>query len=400
MKIKFTDLLNNYQDSTIDFKYKNVVDSKKILQRAGVTRRSHITMTKRSLSILLASAVIMMSGVTVYAVESGTLDKFIANALKYRTTPYSYNGTYNEVIDYDTFFTENINTNIKAENVICTNPDVNIEIEGVLCDVNLVNVVANLTIPNADLITATDIENGNVYFTNYDIMSKDGKSLEDLNSLYVCLLQDDNTTDNIIPIQFTIMLDDVQSAEGEYNITFGDLEKHVYIEDLRKTTTENSQYISISDFNLSFDLNLKDCDVSTKIDNINKTISTPEGDVIVESINYSPMSLCINFKEPLYTNLSERISGFNGGRGGYSFSTDENYITNDFDKVENYINMYFIYSNGERVFANRNAKTPIFENDTMGITNIIYDYYSYGLDMIDYTNIVSIEINGVVIPLK
>lgn len=400
MKIKFTDLLNNYQDSTINFKYKNVVDSKKILQRASVTRRSHITMTKRSLSILLASAVIMMSGVTVYAVESGTLDKFIANALKYRTTPYSCNDTYNEVINYDTFFAENINTNIKAENVICTNPDVNIEIEGVLCDVNLVNVVANLTIPNADLITATDIENGNVYFTNYDIISKDGKSLEDLNSLYVCLLQDDNTTDNIIPIQFTIMLDDVQSAEGEYNITLRNLEKHVYIEDLRKTTTENSEYISVSDFNLSFDLNLKDCDVSTKIDNINKTISTPEGDVIIESINYSPMSLCINFKEPLYTDLSERISDFNGGRGGYSFQTDENYATNDLDKVGNYINMYFIYSNGEKVFANRNAKTPIFENDTMGITNIIYDYYSCRLDMIDYTNIVSVEINGVVIPLK
>lgn len=60
--------------------------------------------------------------------------------------------------------------------------------------------------------------------------------------------------------------------------------------------------------------------------------------------------------------------------------------------------MYLNYYQDDIVIHLRNTKQLIF-NDDFSISNVIFDYYNSDIDMIDYTNIVAIEINDIVISL-
>jgi hypothetical protein len=403
MKTKFTELLSTYQDDTIKIKEKNVADSKNVLKLTGVTAKRHITMTKRSLSIAIAATVATMSCITVYAVESGTLSNFINYNNKYRSTPYSYSGTYNQTVDYETYLNEAINTDVIAKNIQCNNDDVSISVQGVICDINNVEIVANISAPNGkSLVDEYDNKNiANLYFKDFSVSTNNGEISTD--NCNITFLPTTDVDANTIPIEIQFTLLDVKSADGEYNINIGNLTSYDYVENHKTNDYGNSK--NLLDFNLSFDIDTTGSDASQKMDNVNKVISTPEGNATIESVNYSPMSLCLNFATPLKFNDIglENVSLIESSRWGTSFSYYSGYDASNtdlnLDKLNGYFTTYFIYSDGTKVLANRNTCTAIF-NENKEVTNIIYDYYQSQIDMVDYTNVVSIEINGTVIPLK
>lgn len=455
MKIRFTDLLNHYQDDTIDIKEKSVVDSAKILERTSVVNsKNHITMTKRSLSILLASAVLMMSGVTVYAVENGAIDT-LKEFFNNKDVPYSYSGTYNQ-IDNDYIY-NNISTDFTTEIISDSSKDTHIEITGYVADeynmyimgnvvfdnndlgsikgrkklcantgtsvfntcnyelypdskfYNMIEKTVNIFVPSEDLDTInleekypiSDIESQFIVYEDGDIFTDENttsdyapiKYIQNLGWIYS--VQDDNTQDNIVPIVYVVNSNNVQMTDiksidisiHSLSTSYNYMDNGAIIDETVKVTFNRESMT-------------KNIDIMTNtIENLNINCDN----YTIDGITYSPVGFNLKFKEDIISVESEW------------------YQKPYFDGKYKYPTINLIYNDGTKVFQN-NTYVPITNGyaDKYIATNDNYYYidtnnlvgrgYTLGEDIsgltytftqpVDYTNVVSIEINGTVIPLN
>lgn len=467
MKIRFTDLLNHYQDDTIDIKEKSVVDSADILKRTSVVNsKNHITMTKRSLSILLASAVLMMSGVTVYAVESGAIDS-LKSYFNNKDVPYSYSGTYNQIDE--NYIYENISTDFTTEVVSDSSKDTHIEITGYVADEYNMYIIGNVVFNNNDLGSITGFKNLYAYesitpFGTYDyelyssskfynmvkkdvgifvtekdldtinleekypisniksnfLVDENGKITtdEDINayvdtdgishdyvpSKYVenlgyvyWKIQDDNTQDNIIPIVYIV---------NSHNVQIKDIKSiDISIHSLSTSYNYRDNGAIIDEtIRVNFNKNTMTKNIDTMTNTI-KNLNIDCDDYTIDSITYSPLGLNMSFKEDIISVKADWYQKPYFNRGKYEYPTI-NLIYNDGTKVfqnndytpvtSGYADKYIIDTSYSKIYDTQ-TNEPIGQIYTLGeyINGLNYNF----TQPVDYTNVVSMEINGTVIPL-
>lgn len=313
-------------------------------------------------SAILVACVLMLSisGVSVYAIESGAIDTLKQKFFGDTYTPYSYDGTYNDILE-TTALDNYIQTDVQVENLEISRDDIDFKVTGYIRDRNVNYITADIILPQGEHFT---IPQGSAIF-NFDKTSITNRNNQYGGFSYGLMAE--KSTNNVVSVIISIdysytNIDFTNSID--LAITFGDLGRY----------TDASTFETEYEFDISFDIQLEDCGISKSIDNINKQIQLTNGSndiVTLEKISYSP--LMINFQ-------------FDELKGGYN-----NYI------------MYYIYKDGRRVFIKRDFYPLYNQPDENGIckqVGMTINYAFFNQPLVDFTDIVAIEINGEVIPIK
>jgi hypothetical protein len=166
--------------------------------------------------------------------------------------------------------------------------------------------------------------------------------------------------DNVVSLVIYTISDGGSTLNGDINVSFSNLGSY------------GSSFETYFPMDVSFNLHVEDCGLSQSVENINKTVTlnNQSKNVTVSSVVYSPMMLNIYL-----TNLDD-------------------YTINSKD-----FTMYYIYSDGRKVFIPRDYMQTTY--DINGNPNgISLNYAHANQTLIDFTNVVSIEINGESVILK
>lgn len=336
----------------------------KALDIPNQTKIKHSKKYRPSAILVACITVISLSGIGAFAVESGAIDVLRREFFKHTYTPYSYSGTYNDTLD-NSALDEYIKTDVQVENLSISRDGIDFKVTGYLCDRNIAFITADIILPEDCTYSPqkgyvnTDIERTNISCNNENVqIGSYGIDIKDVQ-------------DNVVSVLFTIQSIDKNIYNNSYEVSFSDLGSCDY----------NLNFIPEYEFNVSFDITLKDCRISNSVDNINRTITLKDGiTTTLTSIDYSPLRINFNFDN---IHLSEKY---------FEYSGQESKIANQFT-------MYYIYNDGRKVFIDR---AGIYHNriDDYDVTQLCIDYALMCRDLIDFTNIVAIEINGEVIPLK
>jgi hypothetical protein len=463
MKVKFTDLLNHHQDDTIKFKEKNVANSKNVMRLTGVTRHNAFTertKPRKAISWGIGVAVAMMSCVTVYAVESGAIDS-LKDYFKQVKVPYSYSGNYNQIDE--NYIYDHIETNFTTEVISDDNPNSHIEITGYVADDYNMYITGNIVFDdgNYDVIKSAKTINFDYWYdeiTADNVLSKDSKfynqikkevdiyaPIEQLNTtnweekypiseigsfLFVSEVNDIWTDDNYDQVARPYVNGLGHAVATDPTIIDNKL-AFVYVVDSTNATMEDFDAIDVKiagitksnywsenvpTYNVdeivrvTFDKESLKQNVSTMtntISNLNINCEGYDGNSYdISSITYSPLGFSIDFTESIISCDSDWWQRPYFTSGLYKYPT-----------------VYLIYNDGSKVFQGSDEdpyetiwggyadkyvdKRNHTRNDDYTIigTSLTLGEYATGVKYtytqpVDYTNVVSIEINGTVIPLK
>lgn len=373
-------------------------------------KKSHNKIYRPSAILVACIVALSISGVGVYAVESGAIDNFLKNSwVNYidRVQRYSYSGTYNDTIkDAKTFITENINTDIQVDNVQCSN-GVTLDIKGMIYYSNTATIIADVTIPNLtksfalyDNTQENNINmfsNANIYKQGTRQINQDGHIISN-----ICVCGGVDVTGKPIDDTITVVIDayfnDKDANNQCYTLELNNIE-----------CMQDGELIVLSEFTASADITFKKSKFIKVINNVDKTIQIGDKySAHIDKVEYSPLSVDIYFDN---TNFVPDDGNDDGIYNELDYAIYTNLETGEFDTNayytyrqktdirKNYINAYYIYADGRRVFASRDDKNLITDENGV-LTSLKYDYYRSNSELIDCSNMVAIEVNGEVIPLK
>lgn len=333
----------------------------KALEIPNKTKIKHSKKYKPSAILVACITIISLSGIGVYAVESGAIDILKHKLFEDRYTPYSYSGKYNDILD-SCALDEYIKTDVQVENLSISRDDMDFKVNGYLCDRNIVYIIADIVLPEG---CTFNYNNDYLNIGNTNISCNNSE-----NDIYISGINFQNSQDNVLSIIITI--NNLYQIDNDiYTISFSDLGSCDY----------DNNFIPQYEFDISFDIAIEDCGISKNVDNINRSITLKDGITAnLTSIDYSPLRINFNFDS---IHLSKQY---------FECYTSESKIANQFT-------MYYIYNDGRKVFIDR---AGIWHNrtDEYVVTQLRIDYAQMYRDLIDFNNIVAIEINGEIIPLK
>jgi hypothetical protein len=317
--------------------------------------------------------------VGVYAYENNSLDiiksKLFSNN---RYTHYSYEGTYNdtmEMSDLDEYF----NTDPQIENLKVSGDVADFKINGYICDREKVIMVAQITLPEDNSFVPTANTNSfNLDKLKTICLDENGEE-SSKNMVYSNYINIEKVEGNDVYalMEFNTYNDDLTSNEHSYRVSLGDFGEWDY----------NNDFNVESNFDVSFDITVKDSEICTYVDNIDKKITLKNGSTTtIRSIDYSPLRININFDSTQFDSQYIRY-----------YSSES--------KIANQFTIYYIYNDGKKVFVNRNdlwyTMNYTTEDYNTGCVDSLYVDYDWNYtQLVDFTNIVAIEINGEVIPIK
>lgn len=315
---------------------------------------------KPSAILVACITVISLSGIGVLAVESGSIDILKNYLSKNRYTPYSYSKTYNDTLDTSTL-DEYFKTDVQVENLNISNDNIDFKVNGYLYDRNIAYIMAEIILPEGCTFTYDNIHN---HIGDADIFCDNNEDY--LGGLGIHF---QSVQDNVLSAMITIY-ELPQSDNETYTISFSDLGSYDY----------DNNFIPQYEFDISFDITLKDCEISKSVD-VNRNITLKDGiTATLTSIDYSPLRINFNFD-----NIQFNPKDF------------EYYGTES--KISKQFTMYYIYNDGRRVFIDRMGMLSNRLEDN-SINQLFIDYAQMSRNLVDFTNIVAIEINGEVISLK
>ncbi|MGN1411712.1 MAG: hypothetical protein ACI4WH_04275 [Oscillospiraceae bacterium] len=372
-------------------------------------KKSHNKIYRPSAILVACIVALSISGVGVYAVESGAIDNFLKNSwVNYidRVQRYSYSGTYNDTIkDAKTFITENINTDIQVDNVQCSN-GVTLDIKGMIYYSNTATIIADVTIPNLTesfaLYDNTQENNINKLYSNADIYKQGNRQVNQDGYIINNICGGVDIASKPIDDTITVVMDVYFYNENANNQCYTvKLENIDYYKD--------GELIVLSEFTATADITFKKSSFVQEVNNVDKTIQIGDKySAHINKVEYSPLSVDIYFDN---TNFVPNDGNDDGIYNELDYGIYTNLETGELDinayytyrqKTDirkNYINVYYIYADGRRVFASRDNKYLITDENGV-LTSLKYDYYRSNSELIDCSNMVAIEINGEVIPLK
>lgn len=317
----------------------------------------------RPSAILIALAVVIsLSGVGVFAVESDAIDILKRKLLDDTYTPYSYSGNYNDTLD-SSALNEYIQTDVILNNLKISYEDMDFNVTGYINDRYTNYVTMDIILPKDENFVITN--NTTINLDESKVINKD-----DNNESLGFSIDSITSRDNIISVVLETQSNDICTPLNDL---------YIYISDFGHYD-DNYNFITDFEFNISFDISMEIYDTTITVDNINKSITLKDGtSTILESIEYSPFRIDFNFS-------SDSVD----------YYRQENLLFQQFT-------MYYIYNDGRKILINRDGM--VYQSLANDINHsytykIFIDYAHLNLDLIDFTNIVAIELNGEVVPIK
>jgi hypothetical protein len=305
-------------------------------------------------SVILVACIVALSvsGIGVYAYESGAFDTIKSQLFEDTINPYNYDGVANDYLDTSALDND-IVTDISVENLVLSRDDMDFKVTGYISDRNVNFVTVELILPEGETFSnpkGTAIFN----FDKSDIV--DNVSGDPVSYGIYSSSVEDNVVYVTLSLVDYIYSDD--SYSHNYHIELGDLGSYL-----------TGEFVPEHEFDLSFDLQLQDCNISKRIDNLDIPIHE---NCSVDSVSYSPLELTIYFENT-------------GDTWNCLHSQD--------------FSIYYIYDDGRKVFIPRDSRSSGTTNDWT------YNYITvpYALNeesLIDFTHIVALEIDGKTVPLQ
>lgn len=321
-----------------------------------VQKNNSYTSKRRLGTVLVTCAIVVsLSGGMVYAVESGALGSIKAQLFDNKYTPYNYDNVQNDILE-DTSILENyVQTDVKVTNLSISSDigGVDFKVNSYLCDRDLVYISADLILPEGETYSGYNKNGAN--FEKFLLTPLDSNI-----SIYGYGMEVKSVHDNVVSLVIYTISDGSSTLNGDINVSFSNLGSY------------GSSFETYFPMDVSFNLHVEDCGLFQSVENINKTVTlnNQSKNVTVSSVVYSPMMLNIYL-----TNLDD-------------------YTINSKD-----FTMYYIYSDGRKVFIPRDYMQTTYDING-NPTGISLNYAHANQTLIDFTNVVSIEINGESVVLK
>jgi hypothetical protein len=328
------------------------------------TQTAKLHRSFRPSAVLVACAVVLsLSGVGVYAVGNGALASFQSKLFKGRTVPYSYSGSYNDTLELSDL-EEYFNTSPKVENLEVSGELQDFQVDSYLCDRDKSIVILKAVLPEGGTVPSTS-----------DCYTVECVDDPDLNVSKTCL-RTERVEDGVTYLSLEF--------DGVGGRTY-----HVSVSGLG-SYDGSGDYTDEYELNASFDLTLEDCGLAKTVSDLDQTVTLNNGTTTtLKSISYSPLGVVFRFDD---TPFEKRYVEYNGATS----------------KVINQFTVYYVYADGRRVFLSRDYLTyslhyrdGLDDGDyTDYVDSIAMDYVWSNVELVDFTDVVAIEVNGAVVPLQ
>lgn len=340
----------NYIQTPDDWKAKAL----SIPQQAQALQTNKHTSRHNLGAVLVACAIVVsLSGGVVYAVESGVLGAIKAELFEDKYTPYNYDGVQNDILESTSTLENYAQTDVQVTNLSISREDVDLKVNSYLCDRDVLYISADLILPQGETYSGYNKNGAN--FSDYTLTSLDGNT-----SIYGYGIEVTSVYDNVVSLVMYTISDGSSTLDGDINVSFSNLGSY------------SGTFETYYPMDVSFNISVKDCGLYHSVENINQdvTLNNQSRSVMVSKVVYSPLVLNVYL-----TNL-----------GNYTIDSQD-------------FTMYYVYSDGRRVYIPRDYMQTTY--DTYGNPNGIYLNYAHANQtLIDFTNVVAIEINGETIVLN